>query len=66
MTVEQFQATAHLQGGTLVKVRSRGFEFNLDEPKELGGSDTAMNPVEALWGLLMCAAVILRFAILII
>lgn len=41
MGVEQFQATAHLQGGTLVKVRSRGFEFNLDEPKDLGGTDTA-------------------------
>lgn len=50
MAVEQFHATAHLQGSTLVKVRSRGFEFTLDEPAELGGTDTAMNPVEALLG----------------
>lgn len=59
MAVEQFQATAHLQGGTLVKVRSRGFEFTLDEPKDLGGTDTAMNPVEALLGALgACQAIV--------
>lgn len=52
MAVEQFNATAHLQSGTLVKVRARGFEFTLDEPAELGGTDTAMNPVEALLGAL--------------
>ena len=62
MTVEQFQATAHLQGGPLVKVRSRGFEFNLDKPKELGGSDTAMNPVEALLGALGACQVIVASA----
>ena len=59
MAIEHFQATAHLQGGTLVKVRSRGFEFTLDEPKELGGTDTAMNPVEALLGALgACQAIV--------
>ena len=59
MAVEQFQATAHLQSGTLVKVRSRGFEFTLDEPAELGGTDTAMNPVEALLGALgACQAIV--------
>lgn len=59
MAIEQFQATAHLQGGTLVKVRSRDFELTLDEPKELGGTDTAMNPVEALLGALgACQAIV--------
>ena len=59
MAVEQFQATAHLQSGTLVKVCSRDFEFTLDEPKELGGTDTAMNPVEALLGALgACQAIV--------
>lgn len=59
MAVEQFQASAHLQSGTLVKVRSRDFEFSLDEPKELGGTDTAMNPVEALLGALgACQAIV--------
>lgn len=61
MAVEQFNATAHLQAGTLVKVKARGFEFTLDEPPELGGTDTAMNPVEALLGALgACQAIVAR------
>ena len=61
MAVEQFNATAHLQAGTLVKVQARGFEFTLDEPESLGGTDTAMNPVEALLGALgACQAIVAR------
>ena len=61
MAVEQFNATAHLQAGTLVKVQARGIEFTLDEPPELGGTDTAMNPVEALLGALgACQAIVAR------
>ncbi|GIP34208.1 OsmC family protein [Paenibacillus sp. J2TS4] len=48
MPVETFKATAHLQDGLVVKTRSRNFELMIDEPKNLGGTDTAMNPVEAL------------------
>ena len=41
-----FKATAHLQSGTQVKVKASGFEITIDEPKESGGTDTGMNPVE--------------------
>ena len=34
--------------GLQVNTDARGFALTLDEPKELGGSDTGMNPVEAL------------------
>ncbi|WP_028544430.1 OsmC family protein [Paenibacillus taiwanensis] len=51
MPVQTFRATASLQQGMVVKAQSRNFEITLDEPKYLGGTDTAMNPVE----LLLCA-----------
>ncbi|MCG7409603.1 OsmC family protein [Paenibacillus sp. ACRRX] len=51
MPVQTFRATASLQEGMVVKAQSRNFEITLDEPKYLGGTDTAMNPVE----LLLCA-----------
>lgn len=35
----------------VVRAKSRQFEITIDEPKELGGTDTGMNPVE----LLLCA-----------
>ncbi len=31
-----------------VETQSRNFKFLIDEPKSLGGTDQAMNPVEAL------------------
>lgn len=44
-----FKATARkLPHGLQVEAESRGFKIMMDEPKELGGTDTAMNPVEAL------------------
>ncbi|MFB1051194.1 OsmC family protein [Paraliobacillus sp. JSM ZJ581] len=46
MPLTTFQATAQLQEGVQVKVTSRNFEIIVDEPKELGGNDTGMNPVE--------------------
>ncbi|AGK55877.1 OsmC family protein [Bacillus sp. 1NLA3E] len=56
-----FKATAHLQDGVQVKVRSRNFEITIDEPKELGGTDTGMNPVElALSALGACQAIVAR------
>lgn len=46
--VQTFRATAHLQDGVKVKTTSRQFELTIDEPQSLGGTDTGMNPVEAL------------------
>lgn len=48
MAVQTFKANAHLQDGVKVKATSRHFELTIDEPKSLGGTDTGMNPVEAL------------------
>lgn len=61
MAVETFKATAHLQEGVVVKVRSRSFELTIDEPKSLGGTDTGMNPVEAVLGALgACQSIVAR------
>lgn len=44
-----FKATAtKLPEGLQVETESRGFKIIMDEPKDLGGTDKAMNPVEAL------------------
>ncbi|PIE51237.1 peroxiredoxin [Candidatus Fermentibacteria bacterium] len=44
-----FKATSRkLPGGLAVENESRGFKLTMDEPAELGGTDTGMNPVEAL------------------
>jgi uncharacterized OsmC-like protein len=41
--------------------RVRGFELRLDEPPELGGSDTGPNPVEAVLAALgSCQAIVYR------
>ncbi|NEW04739.1 OsmC family protein [Paenibacillus sp. SYP-B3998] len=61
MPITTFKATAHLQEGVVVKVRSRNFEFTIDEPKSLGGTDTGPNPVEALLGSLgACQSIVAR------
>ncbi len=61
IAITTFKATAHLQEGVVVKVRSRNFEFTIDEPKSLGGTDTGMNPVEALLGSLgACQSIVAR------
>lgn len=44
-----FKATSRkLAGGLAVESESRGFKVIMDEPENLGGTDTGMNPVEAL------------------
>lgn len=48
MAIETFTAQTESIKGLQVKCSSRGFEFLLDEPKNLGGTDEGMNPVEAL------------------
>jgi len=37
-----------LPGGLAVESQARGFRIIMDEPKSIGGTDTGMNPVEAL------------------
>lgn len=48
MAKETFHAVAQSIGRMKVSCTSRNFEFILDEPKNLGGSDEGMNPIEAL------------------
>lgn len=44
-----FKATAKkLPEGMQVETQSRGFKIMMDEPEGLGGTDKAMNPVEAV------------------
>ncbi|MBX3007868.1 MAG: OsmC family protein [Melioribacteraceae bacterium] len=45
-SVATFSADTHLVKGVLTNARIRNFSFNIDEPHELGGSDSAPNPVE--------------------
>lgn len=62
MPLTTYSATAHLQQGVQVKVNSRNFEVTIDEPKDLGGTDTGMNPVElVLCALGACQAIVARF-----
>ncbi|OMF37737.1 peroxiredoxin [Paenibacillus sp. FSL H8-0548] len=61
MAVQTFKASAHLQDGVKVKTKSRHFELTIDEPKSLGGTDTGMNPVEALLASLgACQSIVAR------
>lgn len=48
MAVVTFKATSKLVSGLQVDNKVRDFSVRMDEPKELGGTDTGMNPVEAL------------------
>lgn len=61
MSISTFKATAELQKGMVVRAKSRQFEITIDEPKELGGTDTGMNPVElVLCALGACQAIVAR------
>jgi uncharacterized OsmC-like protein len=49
MPSHTFKATSRkLPGGLAVESETRGFKVTMDEPKNLGGTDTGMNPVEAM------------------
>ncbi|MGG3283887.1 OsmC family protein [Paenibacillus solani] len=59
--VQTFKSTAHLQEGVRVVTRARQFELIIDEPASLGGTDTGMNPVEALLASLgACQSIVAR------
>ena len=47
--ITTYKATARrLKDGLQVETESRGFKIIMDEPRDLGGTNTAMAPVEAL------------------
>ena len=48
MATVTFQATSKLLEGVQVENTVRQFTLRIDEPKNLGGTDTGMNPVEAM------------------
>lgn len=50
--LETFAIRAESETATHTVVNAREFEFSVDEPEELGGSDVAPNPVEYLLGAL--------------
>lgn len=58
MAIEVFKTVTESIDGLQVSCRARDFEFILDEPKSLGGTDIGMNPVEALLGSLGACKVI--------
>lgn len=59
--IQTFKATAQLQEGVKVITKARQFELVIDEPASLGGTDTGMNPVEALLASLgACQSIVAR------
>lgn len=46
--METFKVRADLKEGLQVEANCRGHKVTMDEPAELGGTDTGMNPVELL------------------
>lgn len=48
MANEIFKGTAKLEKGMKVECTARNHKIIMDEPKELGGTDEGMNPIEAL------------------
>lgn len=45
---EEFKAKVCLKSGLIVEAEAREFKVSMDEPETLGGTNTAMNPVELL------------------
>lgn len=61
MAVELTTVNAKLVSGLKVDADARGHVIRLDEPKNLGGTDTGMNPVEAvLSGLAACKLIVAK------
>jgi uncharacterized OsmC-like protein len=61
MAIEVFKSTTKLTEGMRVECTARNHTILLDEPKGLGGTDTGMNPVEAvLCALGACKCIVAR------
>ena len=59
MALATFKATSKLVKGLQVDTHVRNFTVRMDEPPSLGGTDTGMNPVEALLAALgSCQAIV--------
>jgi len=56
-----FTASSELNDGFQSKVNIRNFEFDSDEPEQLGGTDTGPNPVEYVLGALAaCQEIVVK------
>lgn len=62
MATATFKATSKWVEGLQVDNTVRGFSVRMDEPADLGGTDTGMNPVEALLAALGSCQVIVAAA----
>ena len=61
MAIEVFKSTTKLTEGMRVECTARDHQILLDEPTGLGGTDTGMNPVEAvLCALGACKCIVAR------
>lgn len=61
MAIEVFKSATKLTEGMKVECVARNHTILLDEPKELGGTDTGMNPVEAVLSALgACKCIVAR------
>ena len=61
MAIEVFKSTTKLTDGMRVECNARDHKILLDEPTGLGGTDTGMNPVEAvLCALGACKCIVAR------
>lgn len=61
MAIEVFKSTTQLTEGMKVECTARDHKFLLDEPTNLGGTDTGMNPVEAVLSSLgACKCIVAR------
>ena len=50
MGVLNIAVSANSVSATKAEINARGFQFHIDEPQALGGTDSAANPVEYLLG----------------
>ena len=62
MVKQILKAEVESLGGLQLKCSPRGFEFIIDEPENVGGTNEAMNPLEALLcSLGACKMMVVRF-----
>ncbi|MFR3685442.1 MAG: OsmC family protein [Enterococcus sp.] len=62
MVKQILKAEVESLGGLQLKCTARGFEFIIDEPENVGGTNEAMNPLEALLcSLGACKMMVVRF-----
>lgn len=62
MSKQILKAEVESLGGLQLKCSARGFEFMIDEPENVGGTNEALNPLEALLcSLGACKMMVVRF-----